>query len=125
MRREVWEVRMHQMRIVAQPDTPGLPTPEGIHQDGTDFHTLHLFRRDNVEGGETTIYGLDRSPTFRRTMRDVLDTLILEDPRIMHGVTPIVPADGKTVGKRDIFGIDFHYRPYLGRPSGPVLHDHD
>jgi hypothetical protein len=107
---------MHQMRIVATPQAPGLPTPEGIHQDGTDFHTLHLFRRDNIEGGETTIYGLDREPIFRCTMRDVLDTLILEDPRIMHAVTPVAAADGKTVGNRDIFGIDFHYRPQLRRP---------
>jgi hypothetical protein len=116
-RREIWEVRMHQMRIVATRDLPGFPTPEGIHQDGTDFHTLHLLRRDNVDGGETTIYALDHTPIFRCTMRDVLDTFILEDPRIMHAVTPIVPADGRALGKRDIFGIDFHYRPQLRRPS--------
>jgi hypothetical protein len=116
-RREIWEVRMHQMRIVATPELPGQPTPEGIHQDGTDFHTLHLLRRDNIEGGETTIYGLDRTPIFRCTMRDVLDTLILEDPRILHSVTPIVAADHRTVGNRDIFGIDFHHRPHLRRPS--------
>jgi hypothetical protein len=116
-RREIWEVRMHQLRIIATPELAGLPTPEGIHQDGTDFHTLHLLRRDNIEGGETTIYGLDRAPIFRCTMRDVLDTLILEDPRIMHGVTPIVAADGKTVGNRDIFGIDFHHRPDLRLPG--------
>jgi hypothetical protein len=112
-RREIWEVRMHQMRIVAMPGVPGLPTPEGIHQDGTDFHTLHLLRRDNIEGGETTIYGLDRSPIFHCTMRDVLDTFILEDPRVMHSVTPVFPANGKSLGNRDIFGIDYHYRPKL------------
>jgi hypothetical protein len=111
--RDTWEVRMHQIRIVATPDQPGIPTPEGIHQDGTDFHTLHLLRRDNVKGGETTIHDLDRTPIFRCMMRDVLDTLILQDPRIMHSVTPVVAADGKTVGNRDIFGIDFHYRPHL------------
>ena len=81
------------------------------------------FTFENVEGGNTTIYGLDRSPTFSHTMRDILDTFILEDPRIMHGVTPILPADGKTVGRRDIFGIDFHYRPALGRPSEFARHD--
>lgn len=116
-RREIWEVRMHQMRIVATPNLPGFPTPEGIHQDGTDFQTLHLLRRDNIEGGETTIYGLDRRPVFHCTMRDTLDTLILEDPRIMHGVTPVASADGRALGNRDIFGIDFHYRPHLRHPS--------
>lgn len=118
-RRAIWEVRMHQMRIVASPQTQGLPTPEGIHQDGTDFHTLHLLRRDNIEGGETSIYGLDRNPIFRCTMRELLDTLILEDPRVMHSVTPVLAADGRTVGNRDVFGIDFHYRNDLKLPSQP------
>lgn len=110
-RRDTWEVRMHQIRIIATAAAPGLPTPEGIHQDGTDFHTLHLLRRDAVDGAETTIYDLDQVPLFRCTMRDVLDTLILEDPRIMHAVTPLVAAAGHAVGYRDIFGIDFHHRP--------------
>jgi hypothetical protein len=116
-RSEIWEVRMHQMRIVATAHLPGLPTPEGIHQDGTDFQTLHLLRRDNIAGGDTTIYGLDRAPLFDCTLRDVLDTLILEDPRVMHGVTPVTSADRRTPGKRDIFGIDYHYRPHLRHPN--------
>lgn len=120
-RHEIWELRMHQIRIVATPETPGLPTPEGIHQDGTDFHTIHLLRRDNIEGGTTTIYGLDRTPVFECTMREVLDTLILEDPRIMHAVTPVASADGRVVGNRDIFGIDFHYRPQLRCPNESMV----
>jgi hypothetical protein len=111
-----WEVRIHQIRIVASPMAPGLPAPEGIHQDGTDFLTLHLVRRHNVEGAETTIYDLDRKPIQRFTMREALDSLILEDPRIMHGVTPVQSADGKTSAIRDLMGIDFIYCPELERP---------
>jgi hypothetical protein len=104
---KTWEVRVHQIRIVATPEGPGLPAPEGIHQDGTDFLTLHLVRRHNVMGAETTIYDLDRQPLQRLTLRDPLDSLILEDPRILHGVTPVHPADGTTSGTRDLLGIDF------------------
>jgi hypothetical protein len=115
-RNKTWEVRIHQIRIVASPDEPGLPAPEGIHQDGTDFLTLHLVRRQNITGGESTIYDLDRKPIQHYILRETLDSLILEDPRIMHGVTPVYPADGKSVGTRDMLGVDFIHSPELQRP---------
>jgi hypothetical protein len=111
-----WEVRIHEIRIVASLQQPGLPAPEGIHQDGTDFLTLHLVRRQNIAGGESTIYDLDRQPIRSFTMRETLDSMILEDPRIMHGVTPVYPADGQTLGVRDMLGLDFIYSPGLERP---------
>jgi hypothetical protein len=102
-----WEVRIHQIRIVAAPGVPGLPAPEGIHQDGTDFLTLHLVRRRNVVGGESTIYHLSQAPLQHYTLREPLDSLILEDPRILHGVTSVHSADGLTPGVRDLLGVDF------------------
>jgi hypothetical protein len=112
-----WEVRVHQIRIVASPGEPGLPAPEGVHQDGTDFLTLHLVRHHNVVGAETTIYDLDRKPVWRSTLREALDSLILADPRVLHGVTPVHSADGRTVGTRDMLGVDFIYSPRLRRPA--------
>jgi aspartate/methionine/tyrosine aminotransferase len=116
--RNNWEVRIHQIRIVASPGAPAMPAPEGIHQDGTDFLTLHLVRRHNVEGGESAIYDLERRPVWKSTMRETLDSLILEDPRIMHGVTPLQSADGRQLGTRDLLGVDFLYRPHLEQPAG-------
>jgi hypothetical protein len=111
-----WEVRVHQIRIVASPGEPGLPAPEGIHQDGTDFLTLHLVRRHNVLGAESTIYDLERHPIACYTMREPLDSFILEDPRVLHGVTPVRSADGRTAGMRDLLGLDFIYSPDLRPP---------
>jgi len=113
-----WEVRVHQIRIVASPGEPGLPAPEGIHQDGTDFLTLHLVRRRNVVGAESTIYDLNRVPLGRYTMREPLDSLILEDPRVLHGVTPVHSTDGRAPGTRDLLGVDFIYSPRLEPPAG-------
>ena len=110
---KTWEVRIHQIRIVASPGEPGLPAPEGIHQDGTDFLTLHLVRRVNIRGGESTIYDLDRNPIVSHTMQEPLDSFILEDPRIMHGVTPVHSADGLKPGFRDLLGVDFLFHPDL------------
>jgi hypothetical protein len=106
-------VRVHQIRIVALPGEPGLPAPEGVHQDGTDFLALHLVRRQNVAGAESTIYDPGRRPIATYTMRQPLDSFIIEDPRVLHGVTPVHTADGRTPGARDMLGIDF----IAGSPS--------
>jgi hypothetical protein len=111
-----WEVRIHQIRIMAIPGVPGLPVPEGIHQDGTDFLTLHVVRRHNIAGGDSTLYDLDRKPIYQYTLREPLDAVILEDPRLMHGVTPVHSADGRHPGTRDLLGIDFLCRPDQRRP---------
>ena len=113
----VWEVRIHQIRIVGDAKAPGEPTPEGVHQDGTDFLTLHLMRRENVEGAESSIYDLDMNLLFKWTMREPMDSFIIEDPRVFHGVTPIAPADGRGRAVRDLMGIDFIFSPSLERPT--------
>jgi hypothetical protein len=115
--RQTWEVRIHQIRIVAPSDQPAEPAPEGIHQDGTDFLTLHLVRRHNVVGGKSTIYDRARTPLWCNTMREALDSLILDDQRIMHGVTRVHSADGSTAGMRDLLGVDFIYDPLLEQPA--------
>lgn len=116
-RRRNWEVRIHQIRILAEPGQAAEPAPEGIHQDGTDFLTLHLVRRENVAGADSTIYDLDRQPVFRYTLRDVMDSVILEDPRVMHGVTAVRPADGQSTATRDLLGLDFIFSPDLEPPA--------
>jgi hypothetical protein len=115
-----WEVRIHQIRIVATAQEPGLPAPEGIHQDGTDFLSLHLVGRQNVRGGISTIHDLDRNPLQTYTLTEPLDSLILEDPRIMHSVTPVFSADGRNAGTRDLLGLDFIHSPELQRPARPL-----
>jgi hypothetical protein len=116
-RASTWEVRIHQIRIVATAGKPADPAPEGIHQDGTDFLTLHLVRRWNVVGGKSTIYDLDRKPIRSYTMRTPLDSFIVEDPRVLHGVTPVHSADGRAEGIRDLLGVDFIHDPDLDYPD--------
>jgi hypothetical protein len=112
-----WEVRVHQIRIVAFPEQLSHPAPEGIHQDGTDFLTLHMVRRRNIAGGLSTIYDLERQPIQSFTMVEPLDSMILEDPRVFHGVTPVLAADGQYLGTRDLLGLDFIFSPDLQGPS--------
>jgi hypothetical protein len=55
-------------------------------------------------------------PIASHTLREPLDSFILEDPRVLHGVTPVHSADDRAPGTRDLLGIDFIAGP---RPQEP------
>jgi hypothetical protein len=97
-----WFVEMHQFRIEAMAGAPGYPTPEGVHHDGVDVVLIAMLARTNLRGGETLITdeaGVERA---RFTLRDRLDTALLDDARVMHGVTPVEPADPALPSCRDV-----------------------
>ncbi|MET9853375.1 2OG-Fe dioxygenase family protein [Streptomyces sp. NPDC006450] len=102
-----FEVGLHQMRVIATPDEPGNPTPEGRHRDGHDFIGMHLMGRVNCAGGESVVYR-DGEPQARMTLTDRLDSLVVSDARITHEVTPTI-ADGGT-GVRDMLLVDINAR---------------
>ena len=102
-----WHVELHQFRIEARADAPGRPTPEGAHRDGVDGAFVMLINRDNVASGVTQIFNSDMAPLGHFTLRDAGDAVFLEDARILHGVTPIVPLDPKRPGIRDVLVITF------------------
>jgi len=54
-----WRVEVHQFRIEARADEPGLPTPEGMHRDGVDYVLVLLVTRQNIASGTTTIHDHD------------------------------------------------------------------
>lgn len=97
-----WFVEAHQFRIEAAPGAPGYPTPEGVHQDGVDLVIIAMLRRMNLAGGETLVESLDGRPLARFTLRDALDSAILDDRRVRHGVSPIEPVDAALPSARDV-----------------------
>ena len=105
--RELTGIGVHQIRIVAAEGAPGLPTPEGIHQDGHYFVGQVLIHRGAVSGGESTLYDLERRPIFRTTLRSRWESIIIDDRRVFHSVDGIrVLADSDTT--RDMLLIDFN-----------------
>lgn len=84
-----WRVEVHQMRITPRGDSPGKPTPEGLHRDGVDFVLIMLIARGGVHGGITTIADLGEQTLARITLTDPLETLFLDDSLLKHGVSPI------------------------------------
>lgn len=104
-----WHIEVHQFRIVAT-SAEALPTPEGIHRDGVNFVFMMLVNRVNVLNGETGIYDRDQQELARYTLAAPLDAAIVNDERIMHGVTPILADDPARKGYRDVLVITFNKR---------------
>jgi hypothetical protein len=100
-----WLVNVHLIRIVARQSSPGLPTPEGRHRDGHAYVGMHLMRRE-CDGGNSIVYRDGHEPT-RFTMRQPLDSLMVDDHAVMHEVTPIAAHAGGD-GVRDMLLVDLN-----------------
>ena len=86
-----WHIESHQFRI----DTVGgvgRPTPEGAHRDGVDFVVVLLVARHAVKGGETRVFEANGPHGVRFVMQQPLTALLLDDARVIHETTPILPA---------------------------------
>jgi hypothetical protein len=100
-----WFVEVHQFRIEAMAGAPGYPTPEGVHHDGVDVVLIGMIARTNLEGGETLITDNAGGELARFTLLERLDTAFIDDARVMHGVTPVQPADPALPSCRDVLVI--------------------
>lgn len=102
-----WHVEVHQFRIEARPGEAGQPTPEGMHRDGVDWVLVLLVKRENVAQGETTIHDLAKRQLGSFTLTDPLDAAIVDDSRVYHGVTPVVPLQADQPAYRDVLVVTF------------------
>ena len=107
LRPPAWHVEIHQFRIEARLGEEGRPTPEGMHRDGVDWVMVLMVRRENVASGETTIYDLLRRPLGSFTLTAPLDSALVDDSRVYHGVTPVVPLDPAQPAYRDVLVVTF------------------
>jgi hypothetical protein len=78
-----------------------------MHRDGVDWVCVVLVKRENVGSGTTEIYDSIRNVTSSFTLTEPLDTVLLDDSRVRHGVTPIAPLDSSGNGHRDVLVLTF------------------
>ena len=102
-----WHVEMHQFRIEAGPLVAGEPTPEGLHRDGVDWVLIMMVRRENIEGGATTIADSARRRLEVATLSEPLDAAVLDDERVRHSVSSITPLDPTRPAWRDVLVLTF------------------
>lgn len=102
-----WHVELHQFRIEARAGQAGLPTPEGAHRDGVDWVIVMLVDRVNVLSGVTDIYAPGGKRLGSFTLTAPADMVLLDDLRVLHGVTPIRPEDPARPALRDVLVVTF------------------
>jgi hypothetical protein len=102
-----WHVEVHQIRIEADATFTGQPTPEGAHRDGVDWVLVLLVNRTNVAQGETTVYDLEQRSLGSFTLTAPLDAALVNDKRVLHGVTPVEPLDPTQPAHRDVLVVTF------------------
>ena len=107
VRPTAWHVELHQFRIEALPGKAGRPTPEGMHRDGVDWVLVLMVRRENIASGETTIYDLVKRPLGSFTLTAPLDSALVDDSRVYHGVTAVTPLDPWLPAYRDVLVVTF------------------
>lgn len=102
-----WHVELHQFRIEALSGQAGRPTPEGMHRDGVDHVLVLLINRRNIASGVTSVHDLTGAALGHFTLAEPLDAALVEDRRVMHGVTPVQPLDPAEPGYRDVLVVTF------------------
>lgn len=100
-----WHIEAHQFRIEARADAAGLPTPEGVHRDGVDYVLVMLVDRVNIESGTTTIHKPGGELLGRFTLTAPLDSALVDDARVAHGVTAVRPLDPAKPAHRDVLVV--------------------
>ncbi len=102
-----WHVEVHQFRIEARAEASGRPTPEGRHQDGVDDVLVLLVGRRNIREGVTDVTDLTGRGLGSFTLTEPFDAALVDDNRVMHGVTPVAPIDPASPGYRDVLVVTF------------------
>jgi hypothetical protein len=105
-----WHIEAHQFRIEARPGAAGLPTPEGVHRDGVDYVIVLLVDRVNIASGTTTMHATDGALLGSFTLTSPCDAALIDDRRVMHGVTAVQPEDAARPAWRDVLVITYRAR---------------
>ncbi|WP_374569128.1 2OG-Fe dioxygenase family protein [Ideonella sp.] len=105
--RSDWKVELHPYRILARPDCPGQPTPEGLHRDGVDYTAALMVRRANIKGADTRVADTDHRELQRLRLRAPMDLLLLDDVRTLHEVSPVVQRKAHAGAWRDVLVLAY------------------
>jgi len=112
-----WHVETHQFRIEARRGEAGQPTPEGLHRDGVDHVLVLLIGRRNIRSGVTSIHHMRGHEIGSFTLTEPLDAAIVDDARVMHGVTAVDAVDPAEPGFRDVLVVTFRREAAAAQPT--------
>ena len=109
---EALTITCWQTGIVATPYRSGSNSPEGIHQDGSDYIISALVTaRDNIDGGVSRVFKEDKSTEILTVALQPGMGIFQADAgsSLWHDVTPIrVENTREGNGTRNLFGFDIN-----------------
>ena len=112
---ETWDVGAHVIRMIATVEREAHPAPEGIHQDGFDYVSFHLINRWNVLDDEaiTCLLKLPKENIVVIGPLKLGDSMIVDDRKLAHFVTPFRVKNPNLEATRDIliFTYTAHQSP--------------
>jgi hypothetical protein len=72
---------------------------------------IAMLARTNLRGGETLVTDGARRELARFTLDGLLDLVVLDDRRVLHGVTPVEAADPALSSSRDVLVLTWKRLP--------------
>ncbi|QCL95760.1 2OG-Fe dioxygenase family protein [Agrobacterium tumefaciens] len=105
-----WTVGVHFIRTVCTTDEMAKPSPDGAHQDGHDYLSISLIKRENIEGGATNILDINKNVVSDFLLENYLQTVLVNDKTMYHDALPIRRVDPNKNGIRDVIIIDYDIR---------------
>ncbi len=110
-----WEVDVHLFRVTCSATRDGFPIPgqAGLHREGKSFVSVQLIDRSNVSGGVSRVADDGATVVLERALTLPLDTLLVDDHRMLHDATAIALDDASVspTGHRDVLNMDFQAVP--------------
>lgn len=91
---QLYQVQLSAIRYEPTIETPAWPSPVAPHQDLVDGAIALLHRTENIVGGLSRIYDLDKRPLVQMDLR-IGDILFVRDSEVLHQVTPLMLEPGR------------------------------
>jgi hypothetical protein len=66
-----------------------------------------MINRDNIDGGNTCIYDLNKNKINEFTMKSPLSMALFDDQNIFHGITSVKQLNPNEPASRDVLVVTF------------------
>lgn len=106
-KKQVYQINVHQVRVVTNKDIVGVTVPEGPHRDGHDYVMNVICNRHGVSGGVSQLMPTGGGKPFFEDVLQPNEAIIFNDTRMWHNATDIIPL-GEEQGHRDILIVSFN-----------------
>lgn len=106
-RDDLYQINVHQCRVIADQSTHGISVPEGPHRDGHEWGMVAVFERNNINGGETWLLPNEGGRPFFTVTLQPNQAILYQDDAMKHYATEIVPQTPEG-GYRDLWIVAYN-----------------